>query len=372
MGPDADLGLGRRHGAVRAAADGDRRAHVAHGRGEERRPRDRPRLGRRAHRDRGGEARRERPRRRPRSEPGQPRAREAGRRGRGVDGGALDRAGRRVRRLDGRYCGTRGAVALSHQAELPAARHRHLGAGARPAGAQLAAARRGAQDRGDRPYQRPCLAPLLRRQGEGQPDRRRSHRFRRQQQKGVPLDGRENGQVAPRQLLSVTDGIFLTVGMILGALIFKAPSTVAGATSSTAMFLFAWLLGGLASLCGALVYAELASRYPETGGEYAFLRGGLGRGVAFVFGWARMTVIQTGAIAAVGFVFGDYASEILRLGEKSSAIWCALAVVVLTALNLAGTLQAKWLQKAMETVLIAGLVLFSVAAKSTRPAIRTV
>jgi amino acid transporter len=167
---------------------------------------------------------------------------------------------------------------------------------------------------------------------------------------------------APRQLLSATDGIFLTVGMILGALIFKAPSTVAGATSSTAMFLFAWLLGGLASLCGALVYAELASRHPETGGEYAFLRGGWGAGVAFVFGWARMTVIQTGAIAAVGFVFGDYASEILRLGSHSSAIWCALAVVVLTALNLAGTLQAKGTQKAMETVLIAGLVLFSLAA----------
>jgi amino acid transporter len=176
------------------------------------------------------------------------------------------------------------------------------------------------------------------------------------------LDGRENEQVKPKQLLSVTDGVFLTVGMILGALIFKAPSTVAGATSSTWMFLFAWLLGGLASLCGALVYAELASRYPETGGEYAFLRGGWGSGVAFVFGWARMTVIQTGAIAAVGFVFGDYASEILRLGEKSSAIWCALAVVVLTALNLAGTLQAKGTQKAMETVLIAGLVLFSIAA----------
>ena len=176
------------------------------------------------------------------------------------------------------------------------------------------------------------------------------------------MDGRENDQVKPKQLLSVTDGVFLTVGMILGALIFKAPSTVAGATSSTWMFLFAWLLGGLASLCGALVYAELASRHPETGGEYAFLRGGWGPGVAFVFGWARMTVIQTGAIAAVGFVFGDYASEILRLGENSSAIWCALAVVVLTALNLAGTLQAKGTQKAMETILIAGLVLFSIAA----------
>lgn len=175
------------------------------------------------------------------------------------------------------------------------------------------------------------------------------------------MDGSKN-EVKPKELLSVADGIFLTAGMIIGALIFKAPSTVAGATSGTGTFLGAWLLGGVVSLCGALVYAELASRHPETGGEYAFLARGWGPGVAFLFAWSRMTVIQTGAIAAVAFVFGDYASEVARLGEKSAAVWAAVAVVVLTLLNLAGTLQSKTLQKVMETALIAGLVLFSVAA----------
>jgi amino acid transporter len=167
---------------------------------------------------------------------------------------------------------------------------------------------------------------------------------------------------APRKLLSVTDGIFLTVGMIIGALIFKAPSTVAGATSGTAEFLLAWILGGVVSLCGALVYAELASRNPDTGGEYLFLAGGMGRGIAFLFAWSRMTVIQTGAIAAVAFVFGDYASEILRLGAHSSAIWAAIAVAALTLLNVAGTLQSKVLQKVMEIVLVTSLVVFAVAA----------
>ena len=97
----------------------------------------------------------------------------------------------------------------------------------------------------------------------------------------------------------------------------QAPSTVAGATSGTGMFLAAWLLGAVVSICGALVYAELASRHPDTGGEYAFLSRGWGNGVAFVFAWSRMTVIQTGAIAAVAFVFGDYASEMLRLGRRA-------------------------------------------------------
>jgi len=173
----------------------------------------------------------------------------------------------------------------------------------------------------------------------------------------------------PRALLSVPDGIFLMVGMVIGVGIFKAPSMVAGNTAGALEFLGAWLLGGVVSLCGALVYAELASRYPHTGGEYSFLARGFGRGAAFIFAWSRMTVIQTGAIAAVAFVFGDYASEIVRLGEKSSAVWAAIAVVALTLLNLIGTLQSKSLQKIMEIILISALVLLALAAivKGTSP-----
>ena len=164
----------------------------------------------------------------------------------------------------------------------------------------------------------------------------------------------------PKQQLSTTDGIFLTVGMVIGVGIFKAPSIVAGNASSGGEFLFAWLLGGIVSLCGALVYAELSSRYPDTGGEYTFLTNGLGQGAAFLFAWSRMTVIQTGAIAAVAFVLGDYASEIFRLGPHSSAIYAAISVVALTALNFAGTLQSKNLQKVLESLLIAGLLFLAI------------
>jgi amino acid transporter len=166
---------------------------------------------------------------------------------------------------------------------------------------------------------------------------------------------------SPRQLLSVPDGVFLTVGMIIGVGIFKAPSIVAGNTSGTAEFLGAWLLGGLISLCGALVYAELSARHPETGGEYSFLHHAYGRGAAFLFAWSRMTVIQTGAIAAVAFVFGEYASEIYRLGAHSTALYAGLSVIALTLLNYAGTLESKTLQKVMETVLIGGLLCLAAA-----------
>jgi amino acid transporter len=166
---------------------------------------------------------------------------------------------------------------------------------------------------------------------------------------------------APKPLLSVSDGIVLICGMVIGAGIFRAPSTVAANTASGTEFLLAWVLGGVVSLCGALVYAELAARHPDTGGEYAFLSRGWGAGPAFVFAWARITVIQTGAIAAVAFVFGDYASEILRLGEKSSALYAAIAVLALTLLNFAGTLESKRLQIVLQYLLFAGLIFIGIA-----------
>jgi basic amino acid/polyamine antiporter, APA family len=175
------------------------------------------------------------------------------------------------------------------------------------------------------------------------------------------LDRDQNDPVKPKQLLSLSDGIVLICGMVIGAGIFKAPSVVAANTGSSFEFIAAWVLGGVVSLCGALVYAELAARYPVTGGEYAFLSRGLGRGVAFVFAWSRMTVIQTGAIAAVSFVFGDYASEMLRLGDKSSAIYAGISVIALTALNVVGTRESKTLQKIMQVLLFGGLILIAIA-----------
>ena len=171
----------------------------------------------------------------------------------------------------------------------------------------------------------------------------------------------------PRPLLSVGDGIFLTVGMVVGVGIFKLPSLVAGNTSSATVFLQLWVVGGIVSLCGALVYAELAARHAETGGENVFLQRGLGDGAAFLFAWSRMTVIQTGAIAAVAFAFGEYASQILALGKHSTALWAALAVAGLTALNVAGTWQSKTTQKVTQIVLIAVLVLLALVAFTASP-----
>jgi len=157
----------------------------------------------------------------------------------------------------------------------------------------------------------------------------------------APVAGR-NAQ--PRPSLTFADTLAMVVGHVVGIGIFRAPSIVAGNSSSESMFFGLWIAGGAASLIGALCYAELGSAYPNAGGEYYFLRRAYGNSLAFLFAWARMTMIQTGVIAAIAFVFGDYASQLLPLGSHGSAIYAAAAVIGITALNVVGTYQSKWAQ----------------------------
>ncbi|MGH8702575.1 MAG: APC family permease [Burkholderiales bacterium] len=171
----------------------------------------------------------------------------------------------------------------------------------------------------------------------------------------------------PRPTLTVFDAVAMIVGIVIGVGIFKAPSIVAGNVASETAFIALWVAGGVISLIGALCYAELGSSHPNAGGEYYFLSKAYGDWLGFLFAWARMMVIQTGAIAAIAFVFGDYASTLLPLGAKSSAIYAGLAVVAITALNVSGTSQSKWVQN-MLTIALAVAILAVVIGGITAPA----
>jgi amino acid transporter len=160
---------------------------------------------------------------------------------------------------------------------------------------------------------------------------------------------------APRPSLRLVDAVALVVGIVIGAGIFRAPPAVAAAAPGAAAALAAWLAGGVVSLAGAMCYAELAATYPHAGGDYHFLGRALGRGPAFLFAWARLTVIPTGSVALLAFVFGDYAAELA--GEPgASTPFAAGLVVALTALNVAGLRLATRAQLALTAALVAGLV----------------
>ena len=174
-----------------------------------------------------------------------------------------------------------------------------------------------------------------------------------------------SGSGAPKPVVSSMDAVGLIIGIVLGAGIYRTPSIVAGNAASESAVYFAWILGGFISLVGALVYAELATTYPHSGGDYHYLSRAFGSRLSFLFGWARMSVIQTGSIAVLSFVVGDYASQIVSLGEHSSAIYAAVAVVALTGLNILGVRHGTRTQNLLTVVEVLGVLTVVVAALIT-------
>ncbi len=177
----------------------------------------------------------------------------------------------------------------------------------------------------------------------------------------------------PQKTLTLLDGVALIVGIVVGTGIYKTPSLVAANTGSEGAFFLAWALGGLVSLIGALCYAELATAYPHAGGDYHYLNRAFGQKAAFLFGWARMTVIQPGSIALLSYVFGDYLSQLLppAFGPPVCAI---SAIIVLTVMNVMGTRSGALTQKvltAMKVIGVLGVMLAGAFFAPALPALET-
>jgi len=170
----------------------------------------------------------------------------------------------------------------------------------------------------------------------------------------------------PRPLLGLRETVALIVGVVIGAGIFKAPAIVAGLSGSAAGMFGLWVLGGLVSLAGALCYAELATSCAHPGGDYHFLRRAYGRSVAFLFGWARFSVITTGSIALLAFVFGDYLQPVLPFPFLPAAWgpvgWAAAVIALLSLVNLRGLRSGAATQNWLTLAEVGGLLLIAAAA----------
>jgi amino acid transporter len=168
----------------------------------------------------------------------------------------------------------------------------------------------------------------------------------------------------PRPTLGLGDAVGIIVGIIIGAGIFKTPAVIASNVDGMGTLVMAWVLGGLISLIGALCYAELAAAYPDAGGDYHFLHRAFGGRLAFLFAWARLTVIQTGSVALLAFVLGDYASAILPLGQYSTPLYAAIVVAGITLLHMAGAPKAAMAQNVLTVIEVLGVVLVIVVGLS--------
>ena len=173
---------------------------------------------------------------------------------------------------------------------------------------------------------------------------------------------------APRPTLKAPDVLAIVVGIVIGAGIFRAPALVAAEAGNEVVLLLAWAAGGVLSIVGALCYAELASTYPGIGGDYQFLHRAYGPRTAFLYAWARLAIIQTGSIALLAFVFGDYLAVVFPIGRSSPAIYAAAAVILIGAVNWLGVRQGARVQRWLTVAEVGGLLLIIVAGLLIAPA----
>jgi APA family basic amino acid/polyamine antiporter len=164
--------------------------------------------------------------------------------------------------------------------------------------------------------------------------------------------------VALVRALTAKDGLMIVIGSVIGSGIFLVPGFIAVQLPSLGAVLGVWLCGAVLSVCGAFSLAEMGSMFPGAGGLYIYLRRAYGRGVAFLYGWGLLAMIQTGSIATLAAGFGLYLSRITGLSASQQKAAEAGAVLLLTAVSLLGLRAAKRFQNVSTAVKIAGLILF--------------
>ncbi len=136
------------------------------------------------------------------------------------------------------------------------------------------------------------------------------------------------------------------MGGIIGSGIFMNPHVVAEVVHTPALILGAWAVGGLIALAGAFIYAELAALRPQVGGQYAYIREAFHPGMAFIYGWTLLLVVQSGGMAAVAVTFARYFIDLTRVGTADWVVG-AIALGALTIVNCLGVRAGSTVQSVL-------------------------
>ncbi len=185
--------------------------------------------------------------------------------------------------------------------------------------------------------------------------------------------------------IGLRSAILLVITNVIGSAIFLTPGTMAATLPSETLLLVAWVAGGAIALCGGLTYAEMGAMYPRSGGLYVFLEEAFGPLVAFLYGWAGLLIILTGATAAVAMGFATYfayfvpALSTTRIiiavplpwgawSISAAQIVAAVSILALGAINYVGVESGNRLQAVLTIIKIAAIAVLPVLAIALHPA----
>src|SRR5688572_17220673 len=177
--------------------------------------------------------------------------------------------------------------------------------------------------------------------------------------------GRRINQTTYARRLGLFSGTMAVIGGIIGGGIFRTPAAVAERVGSPALILAAWIAGGAVALIGAFCFAELGQRRPRAGGGYVYLRETWGPLPAFLYGWALLLVIASGAIAAIAVTFADYSLALTGLPPRLSRPLAIGSILLVSAVNYLGVAPGALVQNfftLLKLAAIAALVVIGLAA----------
>jgi APA family basic amino acid/polyamine antiporter len=173
--------------------------------------------------------------------------------------------------------------------------------------------------------------------------------------------------VAYARRIGLFSGTMLVVGGIIGSGIFLNPAIVAQRVASARLIMLTWALGALIALLGAFIFAELGARRPAAGGGYVYLREAFGPLPAFLYGWALLLAIATGAAAAVAVTFASYAAPLLHLAPGAEPWLAALAIALLSVVNAVGVRPGTLTQNVFTLLKLAAIGTLVVSALLAPP-----
>ena len=131
--------------------------------------------------------------------------------------------------------------------------------------------------------------------------------------------------------LGLLDSVLLLVSGIIGSSIFLTAKDIAGPLPQPLLFLLVWVLGALISLCACFAFAELGSMYPDSGGQYIFLREAYGDLVAFLYGWMLFAVANGGSIAALSVASAAYLGQVIPFVSQGHVVFSLFGMAITRA-----------------------------------------
>ena len=168
--------------------------------------------------------------------------------------------------------------------------------------------------------------------------------------------------------LGLFSATMAVMGGIIGSGVFLGPQIVAARVGGAGLTLVAWVVGGVIALAGAFCFGELGARRPRAGGGYVYLREAFGPLPAFLYGWALLLVIATGATAAVAVTFASYTVALLGLPLRAMLPLAIGAIALLSAVNYVGVKPAAVTQNVFTVLKLAALAaLVAVGLFASRP-----